>query len=82
MSLLIVLSELLTFEMNDVGCQNRGRRCRCADHGLLCRFVLPLDDVEHVWEARRDVAMRLGPNGFVVDEVHQAVGIAVRWPTD
>ena len=29
-------------------------------------------------EVRRDVATCLGPNGVVVDEVHEAAGVAVQ----
>ena len=34
------------------------------------------------WKQTRDVTMCLGPNGVVVDEVDQAVCIAVHRPTD
>ena len=42
----------------------------------------PLDDVNHVLEVNVDVAMCLGPDGVVVDEVHKVVSIVVKRSAD
>ena len=38
--------------------------------------------MDHVLEVGRDATMCLWPDGVVVDEVDQAVGVAVHWCTD
>ena len=62
-------------EVDDVDVPTMPLRCTCC-------FVLPLDDVEHARVVSRDVAMSLGADGVVVDEVRQAVSIANHWPID
>ena len=50
-----------TFRMDDVGCQSRCARTRCASCCLCCpcSLLLPLHNMQHVREVGRDVAVCL-----------------------